>query len=107
MDPDRIGFHGVARIQDGGQQLVFHFDQRQGFFCDLGSFRGDECHPVAHKPHLVIQRECVQRSGDGIRLPGSGVDDPWDILPGQHRRDALQGARLAGIDLFDPGMRMR
>ena len=69
----RALLHGLARIEQGWQRLVFHLDQLQGLLGDLFRLGCHERHPVAHEAHLVVQREGIQRTRDGVGLPGGGI----------------------------------
>jgi hypothetical protein len=107
VNPDRFEFHGFARVQNGGQDFVFDFDQRQGFLRDFGRLRRDERDAVTHEADFVVERERVQRPGDRVGLARGGVDDARDVLPCQNCRDTLESARPAGINPLDAGVRVR
>ena len=105
VDDRRARFHGVAGIEDEGQFLVFHFDQRQGALGDFLGLGGHRGNPVAHETHLAIQADEIQRAGDRVGLARRGMHDAGDILIGQHRMDAGQRARLAHVNVLDEAVR--
>jgi hypothetical protein len=53
VDRRRPGRQGLAGIEDRGQGIVFHLDQREGFLSDRLALRGDEDHRIPHETHLV------------------------------------------------------
>jgi len=107
VDDRRPRFHGVPGIQDGRELLILDLDELQGLLGDLGGLRGHEGHAVPHEAHLGIQREGVQRPGDGVRLPGRRIDHPRQILIREHGNHPRERAGFADIDAFDPGVRDR
>ena len=64
MNGRRLRVHGLQRIKDRRQLLVFHPDQFQGLLCRLLRVRGDGRHLVSHiaqlpiKDLLIFHRDC-------------------------------------------------
>ena len=78
VDARRAGFHGLGRIVDGRQVLVFHFDQIPGMGCDGFRVCDNGCHLVAlaaddvtlHPLPLVVTGEKGRREPAGLSSAG-------------------------------------
>jgi len=99
--------HRILRLQDGGQNLVFHLDQVKRALGDLKRLGSHGCHAITDEAHLVVETHLVVWSRLGPRLAGGGVDNTGQVGMRQHGMDAGQRTRFAGVDAHNAGMRMR
>ncbi len=74
VDHRRTRLHRFPHVDDRRDDFILDFDQAQCFFSDFQGFRGNHRHPVSHKTDLVIQREHIQRSWNGVRLTSCRVN---------------------------------
>ncbi len=107
VDSNRVRLHRFARVEDGIQNFIFHVDQAQCLLGNFKSLRRNERDAVADESHFVIERKRIERTGDGIGLPGRGIHHAWNILPGQHSRNPFEFFGFARVDPFDAGVRVR
>ena len=107
MNLNCAGFHRLAHVEDGGQNLVFDLNQAEGFFGDFGGFGGHKGHPVANEAHFVVKRKAIQRPRNWVALPGGGINHARNVLPRQHGGDAGQRARFGCVNALNPSMRVR
>ncbi len=91
----RPGLQGLFRLENGGQEVVLHFDQPQGLPGDLFRVGGRQGHRVAHVPDLPIE--------DALAA-GCAPPPIRCVFPGKHGFDPRkrQGPEL--VNLFDQGM---
>ena len=92
-----VRLHCLVGVEDGGQFLVLHVYEQQGFldaFLGLGGDRGhllaDEAHHVAGQHRHIPQAAAHQRVGQ--------------VGGGDHGMDARHGLRLLGVDADDAGV---
>ena len=84
VDARGSGLHGNGRVENRRKHFIIHIDQAKSLFGNPRRFSGNEGNPVAYKADFVIQRKSIQRARDRVRLPGSGINDARDILPGEN-----------------------
>ena len=90
---------GGVDVEHGGQFLVFHLDQSQGLFRDIGVHGDDRYHLVAHKPDLVHgEGGFVLR---GREEPPVSEPDLGRLFSGDDSLDAREIQRPGRIDALD------
>ena len=102
----RLRFHGLQRIEDRRQLLVFHPDQLQGPFCRLLRVRCDGSHLVSHIAQLPVKYLFIfYRNCGRVRLAAGTVKTTFcRIFICSHGAHARQFFRLRRIDGQDSGM---
>jgi len=101
MDDGCTGLECVARIDDYRKLLVLDLDEVHCSQGNLLRLSRDQRHAVAHEPHLMIQRERIQRRRQRMRLTGRAMSDAGHVLIGQHCGHAWQLPCFGDIDRFD------
>ena len=105
----RIVAHRCLGIEDMGQDLVVHRDQRQGFLRDAGRSRRHGCHGVAVVENLLV-RHAGARDVDDVARAFARADrqrfEVGKVRAGDDRLDPGQSGGLAGVDAADAGMGM-
>src|SRR5438034_2103596 len=98
------GFCGLDLIEDCFQWLIFHRDQICCFLGDMRILRqrhGDRLAGIAHL--IERQNRLIVKCRTVVRIR----NEPADIVPGDHRVNALKSERRAWIDTEDFAVRNR
>ena len=111
----RAGLGGLRGIGDGGQGLVFHFDQLSGIRRLMVGLRNDKGDVVANPAHAVLHEarvgRLVHRSAVFplalVRARHVAKSRCFPIRAGQHRQHARRCLGCAGVDGENFRMRMR
>ena len=97
----RFGLSRLHFVEDGGQFLIFHFDQGERFFGDLAVVGQHHRHRLACEADLTVgQHGLVMEGGAVIGVGENGLD----VVDGDDAVDAFQRRRRRDVDLLDQRM---